>query len=124
MGLPSSWRRLRGLLPGSKRRSLPFPLPSRYVVKDASGAIVEARPDPPLIVAAGAITLALAIFANIAILFRLIDTHPVSVPPPKKSRYLSCPRASDIRTEQRVDRRRNLESEVTLKTTSRGDLPS
>lgn len=60
------------------RRSLPFLLLSRYVVKDASGAIVEARPDPPLIVAAGALTLALAIFANIAILFRLIDTHPVS----------------------------------------------
>ncbi|KAG0662125.1 hypothetical protein C6P46_003518 [Rhodotorula mucilaginosa] len=56
--------------------SLPGLTEKWYVVKDASGAIVEARPDPPLIVAAGALTLALAIFANIAILFRLIDTHP------------------------------------------------
>lgn len=78
MAFRSSWSRLRGLVPGLDRRSLPFRLISRYVVKDASGAIVEARPDPPLIVAAGALTLALAIFANIAILFRLIDTHPVS----------------------------------------------
>ncbi|GAA5864245.1 hypothetical protein JCM3774_001268 [Rhodotorula dairenensis] len=56
--------------------SLPGLTEKWYVVKDANGAIVEARPDPPLIVAAGAVTLALALLANIAILFRLIDTHP------------------------------------------------
>lgn len=47
----------------------------RYITKNAAGKVVEARPDPPLIVAAGAVTLSVALLANVAILFRLIDTH-------------------------------------------------
>ncbi|GAA5983873.1 hypothetical protein JCM10908_005958 [Rhodotorula pacifica] len=56
--------------------SLPGLTEKWYVTESADGSIVEARPDPPLIVAAGAVTLALAILANFAILFRLVETHP------------------------------------------------
>jgi hypothetical protein len=51
----------------------------RYVTKDSNGLIVASAPDPPLIIAAGAVSLALGVIANIAILFRLIDTHSVRI---------------------------------------------
>ncbi|GAA5984386.1 hypothetical protein JCM5350_003343 [Sporobolomyces pararoseus] len=45
------------------------------VKRNIEGLIVAVRPDPPLIVAAGAVTLALSCLSNLTILFRLIDTH-------------------------------------------------
>ena len=48
------------------------------VKRNIEGLIVAVRPDPPLIVAAGAVTLALSCLSNLTILFRLIDTHCVS----------------------------------------------
>ncbi|GAA5925253.1 potassium channel family protein [Sporobolomyces koalae] len=45
------------------------------VRRNAEHLIVAVKPDPPLIVAAGSVTLALSILSNISILFRLIDTH-------------------------------------------------
>lgn len=49
-----------------------------YVKKNVAGLIVAVKSDPPLIIAAGAVTLALACLSNLTILFRLIDTHCVS----------------------------------------------
>ncbi|GAA5894016.1 potassium channel family protein [Sporobolomyces salmoneus] len=56
-----------------------FALPSlteKWMVKKSSeGLIVAVKSDPPLIIAAGAVTLALSCLSNLTILFRLIDTH-------------------------------------------------
>lgn len=49
------------------------------VNKSAEGLIAAVKPDPPLIIAAGAVTLALSCLSNLTILFRLIDTHCVSI---------------------------------------------
>ncbi|GAA5863027.1 hypothetical protein JCM8547_003660 [Rhodosporidiobolus lusitaniae] len=54
--------------------SLPA-LTEHWYVKRENGFVVKSKDDPPLIVAAGSIALALGILANISILFRLIDTH-------------------------------------------------
>ncbi|BGP25086.1 potassium channel subfamily K, other eukaryote [Rhodotorula toruloides] len=56
--------------------SLPGLTEHWYVRRDASGFIVESKPDPPLIIAAGATTLTVAILANLSILSRLVDTQP------------------------------------------------
>ncbi|GAA5893971.1 potassium channel family protein [Sporobolomyces salmoneus] len=46
-----------------------------YIRTGPGGVIVESRPDPPLIIAAGAILLVLSVFSNFSILLRLLDTH-------------------------------------------------
>ncbi|BGO91847.1 hypothetical protein NBRC10512_007645 [Rhodotorula toruloides] len=56
--------------------SLPGLTEHWYVRRDASGFITESKPDPPLIIAAGAVTLTVAILANLSILSRLVDTQP------------------------------------------------
>ncbi|GAA5896777.1 hypothetical protein JCM8208_007085 [Rhodotorula glutinis] len=56
--------------------SLPGLTEHWYVVHGADGQIVRSRPDPPLIIAAGSVTFALAVLANLAILLRLVETHP------------------------------------------------
>jgi hypothetical protein len=56
--------------------SLPGLTEHWYVRRDASGFVVETKPDPPLIIAAGAVTLAVAILANLSIMSRLVDTQP------------------------------------------------
>ncbi|BGP48693.1 Potassium channel [Rhodotorula kratochvilovae] len=56
--------------------SLPGLTEHWYVKHGPDGQIVRSKPDPPLIIAAGSIALAMAVLANIAILFRLIETHP------------------------------------------------
>lgn len=50
----------------------------RYVEYDAAGQIVQDKPDPPLLVVAGAFALALSVLTNIALTFRFIGTHTVS----------------------------------------------
>ncbi|BGP16694.1 Potassium channel [Rhodosporidiobolus nylandii] len=54
--------------------SLPA-LTEHWYVKREGGRIVHTRPDPPLVVAASSVSLALAVLANISITLRLIDTH-------------------------------------------------
>ncbi|GAA5935815.1 hypothetical protein JCM3775_007337 [Rhodotorula graminis] len=56
--------------------SLPGLTEHWYVVRGADSQIVRSRPDPPLIIAAGAVTFALAVLANLAIVLRLVETHP------------------------------------------------
>ncbi|GAA5843546.1 hypothetical protein JCM9279_000788 [Rhodotorula babjevae] len=56
--------------------SLPGLTEHWYVKRDPDGQIITSRPDPPLIIAAGSVTFALAVLANLAILLRLVETHP------------------------------------------------
>ena len=74
----------------------------RYVVHGADGQIVRSRPDPPLIIAAGSVTFALAVLANLAILLRLVETHPVRPPPspsrPRSDRSLCLQRFFSVTT--------------------------
>ncbi|GAA6048621.1 hypothetical protein JCM3770_002061 [Rhodotorula araucariae] len=56
--------------------SLPGLTEHWYVKHDATGQIARSKADPPLIIAAGSITLAMAVLANTAIMFRLVETHP------------------------------------------------
>ncbi|GAA5984389.1 hypothetical protein JCM5350_003344 [Sporobolomyces pararoseus] len=46
-----------------------------YIRKGQDGSIVETKSDPPLIIAAGSILLALSVCSNISILLRLLDVH-------------------------------------------------
>jgi hypothetical protein len=77
-----------------------------YVKRSVDGLIVAVKSDPPLVVAAGAVTLALALLSNLSILFRLIDTHCVS-PHVKYVSSLS-PDTSPFRSE--FSRSRRLDS--------------
>ncbi|CEQ39669.1 SPOSA6832_01222 [Sporobolomyces salmonicolor] len=56
--------------------SLPGLTEHWYVQLNSDGRIVHSKPDPPLIVAAGSVALGFAVLANLALLFRTIDTHP------------------------------------------------
>ncbi|GAA6059810.1 hypothetical protein JCM10212_003705 [Sporobolomyces blumeae] len=55
--------------------SLPALTEHWYVQHDATGAIVQTKDDPPLIIAVGAVVLAISLFANLSILLRLLDVH-------------------------------------------------
>ncbi|GAA5874174.1 hypothetical protein JCM1840_000375 [Sporobolomyces johnsonii] len=66
----------RGGTSGFPAASLPGLTEHWYVQLNGDGHIVHSKPDPPLIVAAGSVALGFAVLANLALLFRTIDTHP------------------------------------------------
>ncbi|GAA5880304.1 hypothetical protein JCM16303_003889 [Sporobolomyces ruberrimus] len=63
------------LSPLSTLFSIPALSEHWYISRDANGMISESKPDPPLIITAGSILLALSLLSNSSILLRLVDVH-------------------------------------------------